>query len=279
MSRMDAIDYLPAEVQQLNRYKPLWYLAAALLVLLSALAVVGLVATRDTPLWLGWIANIFQAAQVTLTLFLVILTYNLFAAASHVSEQNERIHRISQLPIVVAEIKPLSFDPYPSYQLQITNEGSGPAVDIDLTIDYHLKKPVQVADGDAVAEHVSEARLRIGVMNKSSHTGQLLVDARGIMMAKPWKQLDVARTGLPTRTETETLLDPYALVVRITYKDIYSQEGRTTYEALQAAGDLGMELTELVAPPVHTGTDVKPISFRRAGPLTTIRNKAEAARS
>jgi hypothetical protein len=96
------------------------------------------------------------------------------------------------------------------------------------------------------------------------------------MMAKHWKQLDVARNGLPTRTETETLLDPYALVMRITYKDIYSQEGRTTYEALQAAGDLGMELTELIAPPVHTGTDVKPIAFTRAGPLTSHRVTAGA---
>ena len=143
VNRLDDVDYVPAEVHRLIRYKPWWYAVAAALILLSALAVAGLVAARDAGAWLVWITNVFQAAQVTLSLFLVVLTYNLFAAASRVTEQNERIHRISQLPIVVAEIKPLSFDPYPSYEIRILNEGSGPALDVQLTLDYRLRMPAR----------------------------------------------------------------------------------------------------------------------------------------
>jgi hypothetical protein len=73
---------------------------------LSLLAVSGTIVTRDAGHWLSWVPNALAAAQATLTLFLVILTYNLFASARRVPEQNERIHRISQLPIVVAAVRP-----------------------------------------------------------------------------------------------------------------------------------------------------------------------------
>jgi hypothetical protein len=263
VNRRDDFDYVPAEVHGLIRYKPWWYAIAGALILLSALAVAGLVAARDTGGWLVWITNVFQAAQVTLSLFLVVLTYNLFAAASRVTEQNERIHRISQLPIVVAEIKPLSFDPYPSYEIRMLNEGSGPALDVQLTLDYRLRMPASSPPLGRPEAIASDARLRVGVLNKSSHTGMLLVDARGIMLTKPWKELDTQRSGTPTRSETDALLAPYDLVVHIAYKDIYSQEGHTTYESSHAAGEEGIELTELVAPAVITGSEVKPIALRR----------------
>jgi hypothetical protein len=263
LAGLDAVDYLPAEVRQIDRSKPWWYALALVLVGLSALAAAGAVATRDTAIWLSWIGNVFQAASVTLTLFLVILTYNLFVAASRVNEQNERIHRISQLPLVVADVKPLSLDPYPSYQIEIMNEGSGPALDVDVNLDYRLKSDAGPA---ASVPFTSSARLRIAVMNKASHSGKLLIDARGIMLAKPWKGLDVERDGAPSAAQSAVLLAPYDLIVWIGYKDLYSQEGHTVYQATQAAGDVGLELTELVAPTVRTGSVVKPIAFSRADP-------------
>ena len=72
------------------------------------------------------------------------------------------------------------------------------------------------------------------------------------MLAKPWKGLDVERDGAPSAAQSMALLADYDLVVRIGYKDIYSQEGHTDYQATQAAGDVGLELTELVAPTVRT---------------------------
>src|ERR1700687_134034 len=102
------------------------------------------------------------------------------------------------------------------------NEGSGPALDIEVAFDYRLKDgPLE---GSAI-ELGEGARIRIGVMNKSSHTGRLLLDARGIMLAKPRHEVDVGRAGPPTQAQTETLLGSYSLVIDMTYKDIYSQEG------------------------------------------------------
>ena len=262
MKRFDG-DYLPAEVHQIIALRPWWYTLAGILLVASGLGVAGVLSGQIAG-WLAWVSNAFTAAQVTLSLFLVILTYNLFAAATRVTEQNERIHRISQLPIVVAEIEPLAFEPYPSYQLRIMNEGSGPALDISIEFDYRLKTESSADRALAASADVrSDARLRIGVINKASHTGLLQVDARGIMLANPWKGKAAPGTAEPTRAETEALLAPYSLVVSIRYKDIYSQEGRTRYEAFHAAGDAGIELIELVAPSVTLGSSVKPIVFAR----------------
>jgi hypothetical protein len=261
LNRVAAFDYLPAEVRRLNNLKPWWYAAATLLILSSGLAVAGIVAARDAGAWVGWVSTTFTAAQVTLNFFLVVLTYNLFASSSRVTEQNERIHRISQLPILVAEMDALSFDPYPSYEVRIFNEGSGPALDIEVAFDYRLK------DGSVEVSAIplgAGARIRIGVLNRSSHTGRLLLDARGIMLAKPWRSVDIDRAGAPNPAQTETLLGPYSLVIDMTYKDIYSQEGRTQYEAAHASGDVGIELVELVPPAIELGAEIKPIVFRRA---------------
>jgi hypothetical protein len=153
---------------------------------LSLLAVSGTIVTRDTGHWLSLVSNALAAAQATLPLFLVILTYNLFASASRVTEQNERIHRISQLPIVVAAVRPLAFDPAPSYQIEIMNEGSGPALDINVTFDYLVKgEPSDDAAARASALPRSAARVCIGVLNKASQTGLLRIDAQGIMMDNP----------------------------------------------------------------------------------------------
>ena len=70
-------------------------------------------------------------------------------------------------------------------------------------------------------------------MNKERKSGMVMIDARGIMIGKPWKA---------------------------TYKDIYSQVGHTAYQASHAH-DIGIELTELAAPSITTGSTIQPIAF------------------
>jgi hypothetical protein len=259
-NRADDIDDLPPELRYLHYYKRWWYAVAALLVIAGGVLLVGRVSTESASMWIFWVGDVFQAAAVTLNLFLVVLTYNLFKTASQVTQQNERIHRISQLPILVAEIRPLSFDPYPSYEINVMNEGSGPALDVQIVFDYHAKSDVSSASKEREG---SGARLAIGVINKASRSGMVAVDVRGIIALKPWHAFNTKHETTPTRAETKALLEPYVLVVRISYKDVYSQEGYTVYETHQASGDVGVELAELSAPPVEIGSDVKPIAFRR----------------
>lgn len=224
--------YLPPELARIGHLKGVWYALACMLVVVSAIWLAGILQVPDSRSWLIWISNTIQAVQTTLSLFLVVLTYNLFNVASRVTEQTERIHRISQLPILVADIKPFSLEPYPNYQIRVVNEGSGPALDIDVGFEYRRKNGTSGGAG---------ARFSIAVMNKESQTGLIVVDAR-----------DMVDPGAP-----------YVLVVTIRYKDIYNQEGRTTYEASSGAGDLGVELVELAAPAITVGSEVNPIAFSR----------------
>jgi len=271
--RAEDVDNLPAEVGYLHYYKGWWYAVAALLVIGGGMLLVGRVSTESASAWIFWVGDVFQAAAVTLNLFLVVLTYNLFKTASQVNQQNERIHRISQLPILVAEIRPLSFDPYPSYEINVMNEGSGPALDVQIVFDYRAKAD----DSSASKEREgSGSRLAIGVINKASRSGMVAVDVRGIIALKPWHGVDTKHETTPTRAETKTLLEPYVLVVRITYKDLYNQEGYTVYETHQASGDVGVELAELSAPPVEIGSDVKPIAFRRQPAADTPSDQSAA---
>jgi hypothetical protein len=261
-ARGDTAEIAPIELHQLSAFRPWWYALAVIALLASALLVVAQIPAAQTGAWLSWVANAFQAVQATLTFFLVVLTYKLFEVASRVTGQNERIHRISQLPIIVAEIEPLSFDPFPSYQIQIFNEGSGPAFDIDVRLYYRLKNDRDEAEAaPPPASHNREVRVLIGVMNKERKSGLVTMDARGIMIGKPWKKLDVGRTGFPSASETIALLEPYALDVFITYKDIYSQVGHTVYQASHAQADVGIELIELAAPSIATGSTIRPIAF------------------
>lgn len=261
IARSDTAEFTPIELHRLSAFRPWWYAFAVIALLASALLVVAQIPAAQTGAWLSWVANAFQGVQATLTFFLVVLTYKLFEVASRVTEQNERIHRISQLPIIVAEIEPLSFDPFPSYQIQIINEGSGPAFDIDVRLYYRLKNDRDEAEAPPPALHNREAHVSIGVMNKERKSGLVTMDARGIMIGKPWKKLDVGRTGFPSASETIALLEPYALDVFITYKDIYSQVGHTVYQASHAQADVGIELIELAAPSIATGSTIRPIAF------------------
>lgn len=52
MNRFQAADYWPAEVQQLNSFKPWWYLAAASLLVSTAIALARTVGARDAGAWL-----------------------------------------------------------------------------------------------------------------------------------------------------------------------------------------------------------------------------------
>lgn len=232
---LESNGYLPPELARIGHLKGVWYALACVLVIFSAIWLAGFLQVPDSRSWLIWISNTIQVVQTTLSLFLVVLTYNLFNVASRVTEQTERIHRISQLPILVADVKPFSLEPYPSYQIRVVNEGSGPALDIDVGFEYRRKNGTSAGAG---------ARFSIAVMNKESQTGLIVVDARDMV-------------------QTEMELAHYALVVTIRYKDIYNQEGHTTYEASPAVGDLGVELVELAAPAITVGSEVNPIAFSR----------------
>ncbi len=267
-------DEPPPELTRLREYRSWWYVAAAVCIILTALLVAGVLPGRSGD-WLAWVGNGFEAVYVTLNFFLVVLTYNLFQSATRVTEQNERIHRVSQLPIVVAEIEPLTHDPRPSYSIQISNEGNGPAFDINISLDYRLK--TENGAGAALNDTGTTAHASLGVINKASKSSVIAIDARGIMLAKPWQGRNLALDGAPTRAETTALLAPYRLEVRITYKDIYSQEGRTVYEAHQADAELGIALTELLAPAVAVGSRVKPIVFTRTE-SASVENQTHAAR-
>lgn len=238
--------YLPPELARIGHLKGVWYALACILVIVSAIWLAGILPVPDSRAWLTWISNTIQAVQTTLSLFLVVLTYNLFNVASRVTEQNERIHRISQLPIVVADVKPFSLRPYPSYQIRVVNEGSGPALDIDVGFEYRRNNGTSAGAG---------AHFSIAVMNKESQTGLIVVDARDMVDSDAHPSF--------TRVQSEMELAPYVLVVTIRYKDIYNQEGRTTYEASSPVGDLGVELVELAAPAITVGSEVNPIAFSR----------------
>ena len=238
--------YLPPELGRIGHLKVVWYALACMLVIVSAIWLAGILQVPNSRSWLIWISNTIQAVQTTLSLFLVVLTYNLFNVASGVTEQTERIHRISQLPIVVADIKPFSLEPYPSYQIRVVNEGSGPALDIDVRFEYRRKNGTNAGPS---------ANFSIAVMNKERQTGLIVVDARDMV--------DPRAHPSSVRVRTEMELTSYVLVVTIRYKDIYNQEGRTTYEASSALGDLGVELVELAAPSIAVGSEVNPIAFSR----------------
>jgi hypothetical protein len=259
---------IPPEVAYIARYKPVWYVAGGLTLVITALLVGHVIRTNDYGGWLSWLGNLFQALYVTLTLFLVVLTYKLFRIATTATVQNERIHRISRLPIVVADIAPLAADH--THRVWLTNEGSGPAFDVRVDFDYRPK--ITGPDGRLISDTLdipldanSREFLRSGVIKKEGAFGPLFMDMTPLLIRKPWGHftLGVDRADFPGDVETIHLLRDYSLVVRISYKDIYGKKGYTTYEALWANGELGFELVQLQPPSIEIDSTVERIHFER----------------
>jgi hypothetical protein len=255
---------VPVELAYLARYRAFWYVGGPIALILSALLVGHIIPTRDYGGWLTWLGNALQAVYVTLTLFLVVLTYKLFRIAAMASAQSERVHRIGQLPVVVADIMPLA-DDY-THKLWLTNEGSGPAFDVLVDFDYR-PKVTQTGGRQAsdTLEIASDEFVRVGVIKKEGACGPLFLDMKSLLIRKPWGHFNFGldRYDFPGKAETARLLADFSLVIRVSYKDIYGKRGHSTYEALFANGELGFELVQLQPPPVEAGATVEAIRFER----------------
>lgn len=255
---------VPVELAYLARYKTFWYVGGVLALIISALLVGHIIPTRDYGGWLTWLGNALQAVYVTLTFFLVVLTYKLFRIAATATAQSERIHRIAQLPVVVADIMPLA-DDY-THKVWLTNEGSGPAFDVLVDFDYRPK--VTQSDGRQASDTLaiaSDEFVRTGVIKKEGSGGPFFLDMKPLLIRKPWGHFNFGldRYDFPDKAETTRLLADFSLVVRVSYKDIYGKTGYSTYEALFANGELGFELVQLHPPAIEVGSTVETIRFER----------------
>ncbi len=113
------------------------YLYVGFILLIVASAAVALI-KFDASIWLTAIGLAMTGAYVIFTLFLVILTYNLFKMASSAVQrseesvrQGERIHRISQIPIIEA-VGWRSQDGI--FRVHLVNSGNGPAFNVRLAL-------------------------------------------------------------------------------------------------------------------------------------------------
>lgn len=224
---------IPGEVASLGRFKRAWYAAAALTLLASALLVAHVVPTKDYGGWLTWLGDLFQAAYVTLTLFLVVLTYRLFRIAATATLQSEKIQRAARLPIVVADV--VAFAEERNYKIWLANEGDGPALDVRVDVDY------------GTSDASSGTCFRAGVVKKEGNCGPFFVD-----------------------------MPPYEanLLMRISYKDIYGQEGVTVYEAANGIDKTALDLVSLQPPEIQAGSRIAPVIFERNWNVTPSRANA-----
>lgn len=224
---------IPSEVASIARFKSVWYAAAALALVVSALLVAHAIPTKDYGGWLTWLGVLFQAAYVTLTLFLVLLTYKLFRIAATATVQSEKIQRAARLPIVVADVAAFAEDR--NYKIWLANEGDGPAFDVRVDVDYGTPEPQR------------ETGFRFGAIKKEGQCGPFFVD-----------------------------MPPYEanLLMRISYKDIYGQEGVTVYEAPNRIGSTALELVSLQPPVVEPGSRIAPLIYERTSNVTALRANA-----
>ncbi len=124
-----------------------WIIAAALC--LGVLAVIPSLSgtllsntgTAGVPSWYNLTSAVFEAVYVTLTFFLVLLTYSLFRIATSANKSSERFHRISIMPVIVAELvkwkffknTSLSVEGF-SLEVDVLNVGGGPGFNVSVDV-------------------------------------------------------------------------------------------------------------------------------------------------